>query len=589
MSTHVMTNELIYNAFILGAKNVIHEKNNLNAINVFPVADGDTGTNLASMMSSIIENARLKDTPKETLQSIADAAIIGARGNSGLIFAEYINGFAENDDDIQTVEGFISSAKRAFENAAKAVAKPVEGTILTLMRAFSNALESLHRLSQSFLDMMINAYESLKGELQRTPDLLPVLKENKVVDAGAKGFLHFVEGFIKALKGEKADIEEEEETVPVTIHVDHLEEGQTRYCTEALIKGDSIDMRGVRALLESMGDSIVIAGNQRTMRIHIHTDRPADVFRSLDDYGRIVEQKVDDMKIQFEIANHKKHSVALVTDSIADLPKELIDQNQIVMFPLNIHMKDSIYKDKITIESNHFYEMMDTLDVYPTSSQPNTKDVENLYSYLSTHYKDILVLSVSSKMSGTHQVFKSVSEKFKNTNIQVIDTQQNSGAEGLLVMKAAELINKGYQINEVVDAINTLKKRAKILVSVKTLKYMVRSGRVKKVTGLIGKILNLKPVISIDDEGNGIIFDKSFSLKKSDTLIQKHIEKVMDDSGIDTYAIVHANAPERAAAYAKTYEAITGLKPAYIMDISTIVAMSAGVGTVAVAYIRKGE
>jgi uncharacterized protein len=587
VSSHAISNELIYNAFILGARNVIHEKNTLNAINVFPVADGDTGTNLASMMASIIENARLMPTPKETLQSIADAAIIGARGNSGLIFAEYINGFAEIEDDISTVDSFVQSAKRAFEKAAHAVAKPVEGTILTLMRAFSTTLEQLVKMSQSFLDIMTRAHDALRDELQRTPDLLPVLKENKVVDAGAKGFFHFIEGFVKALRGEKAEIFEEEEDIPVHLHVDHLEDGQTRYCTEALLKDVTRAPDDLKEMMEAMGDSVVVAGNARTIRVHIHTDHPADVFRTLDGYGRIVEQKVDDMKIQFELANHKTRNIALVTDSIADLPKSFVDDNNIVMFPLNIHMKDSVYKDKLTIESNHFYEMMDTLKVYPTSSQPNTKDVENLYSYLSSHYDTILVMTVSSKMSGTHQVFENTKAKFPDTDIRVLDTRQNSGAEGLLVMKAAEMIDAGKDIDTVVKTIERLREKARILVSVKTLKYMVRSGRVKKVTGLVGKILNLKPVISIDDEGNGIIFDKSFSLKKSDKLIRNHVEGVMKTKGLDRYAIVHAGAPERAEAYRKTYAALTGMEPAYVIDISTIVAMSSGIGTVAIAYLAK--
>lgn len=116
---------------------------------------------------------------------------------------------------------------------------------------------------------------------------------------------------------------------------------------------------------------------------------------------------------------------------------------------------------------------------------------------------------------------------------------------------------------------------------------MVRSGRVSKVTGVVGKVLNLKPVISIDENGKGIIFDKAFSIASSTKKIKAHVNKVMQEAGIERYAIVHGKAMDRALEYEAIFTKMTGLKPAYIMDISPIVAMSAGLGTVAIAYITK--
>jgi uncharacterized protein len=122
MTTSVLTNELIYKSFIIGAKNVIQEKNSLNAINVFPVPDGDTGSNLASMMTSIIERSKLGETSEETLQSIADAAIVGARGNSGIIFAQYIHGFSKGiKDDLLDTEIFVENAKNAADYAYQSI------------------------------------------------------------------------------------------------------------------------------------------------------------------------------------------------------------------------------------------------------------------------------------------------------------------------------------------------------------------------------------------------------------------------------------------------------------------------------------
>jgi uncharacterized protein len=584
-----LTNETLYNSFILGAQSVIREKNNLNAINVFPVADGDTGTNLASMMSSIIENSRLGDTVEDTMQSIADAAITGARGNSGLIFAEYINGFAVRiRTDKLTVEDFIKIAIEAANNAYRAIAKPVEGTIITLMRAWASALERLHKAASSMADLLSKAYDFALIELAKTTEKLAVLKQNKVVDAGAKGFVHFLDGFVRALKGEKAKNYVIDDQVELP-KIDHLEESETRYCTEALIKSDKIDTGTIRKDLAKYGDSLVITGNERTLRVHIHTNHPDHVFAYLDQHGHLAEQKVDDMHRQVDIVNNRKYKIALVTDSIADLPQSFIDQYQVNMYPLNLMINDSNYYDKLTIQSARFYEMMDSLKVYPTSSQPNPKNLENYFSFLTSYYDKIIVLTVSGKMSGTYQSFVTAAKSFPNQDIRIIDSKQNSGAEGLLALETAKLISQDKSIDEIVATIEAMRNRAKILVSVQTLKYMVRSGRVKKVTGLIGKILNLKPVISIDDEGNGIIFDKSLSIRKSNKIIENHVRQIQDMYGIESYAIVHANAKDRADAYTKTYTEIIGKEPTYIMDISTIVAMSAGIGTVAIAYIRKDD
>lgn len=590
MDTIALNNKLIYNAFVIGARNVISEKNSLNKINVFPVPDGDTGTNLASLMQTIIDKASIKDTTAETMQTIVDAAIEGARGNSGIIFASYINGFYESiEKDEITIDEFITIINHAYDEAYQSINTPVEGTMITLMRAWGNALNSLKDAGHTVIDLFTKAYDMLQLELKKTTEMLAVLKENKVVDAGAKGFVHFVEGFIKSLKGEEVSVEFHDiPEVTEALHIDHLDESQFRYCTEALLAANDLNVSEIKSFLNTLGDSLVVAGNPRRLRVHIHTDVPDQVFQYLASHGKILEQKVDDMIRQFEMVNHKKYSIALVTDSIADLPQALVDKYQIHQYPLGLMINDTTYYDKLTIYSKDFYKMMDSLEVYPTSSQPNPKSLENFFSQLTTYYDQIIVLTVSSKMSGTHQTFLDATSKFSDKKITVIDTMQNSGAQGLLVLKAAEAIDQNKPYEDIVSMIEKLKHESRILVSVKTLKYMVKGGRVKKVTGLVGKILNLKPVISIDDKGEGIIFDKGFSIKTSNKKIFNHVESVSKTHHIDKYAIVHANAPERAEEYEKIYTELLGKKPEYIMDISSIVALSAGIGTVAIAYI-KGE
>jgi len=585
--TYQITNEHIYKSFILGAKYVIREKDQLNAINVFPVADGDTGSNLASMMKSIILKSKMGNTLHETLTSISNAALFGARGNSGIIFAEYIHGFSSSvKQDPLPISEFVQSMKNATQKAYASIEKPVEGTMITLMRRFSELLESLHKGSRDVLSILQKAAESLKEDLVKTKEQLPVLKSSDVVDAGAKGYLHFITGFTNAFLGE--DIEIESNDLPEAhIHVESFSPDQTRYCTEVLIEGSHMNLDQVRAVLHPLGDSMVVAGHESLVRIHVHTNTPDKVFELIEPIGTIVDQKVDDMKRQFEVANHKKYNVALVTDSIADLPISYVEENQIHVFNISVIINDVTHFDKLTIKNERFYAMMDSLKTYPKSAAPNPKSIENLYSFLTTYYDEILVVTVSSKMSATYNAFVQAKSFFTNKKITVVDSIQNSAAEGLLVYEASEQIKLGKNLDEVSAYLEDLKHKTKILVSVKTLKYMVRSGRVKKVVGIAGKIMNLKPVISIDDEGNGIIFDKSFSQKSSDKKIFSHIESIVKSHGIKSYSLVHVNAPERATYYESVLTQLTGLKPLYTSDISTIIAMNSGIGTVAIAYIRK--
>jgi DegV family protein with EDD domain len=171
--------------------------------------------------------------------------------------------------------------------------------------------------------------------------------------------------------------------------------------------------------------------------------------------------------------------------------------------------------------------------------------------------------------------------------IVVMDSKQNSGAEGLLVLKAAELIEAGKTMDEIIPVIEALRSKTRILVSVNTLKYMVRSGRLSKLSGLAGKVMNLKPVISLDDTGKGMIEAKAFSTRSNTHKILNIVAKANQDEGITRYAIVHADDEPRAQDLKEKMVQLLQREPEYIMNISTIVGMSAGQGSVAVAYLSE--
>lgn len=591
MNSNYLDSEKLYYAFVSGANRIIKQKNELNRINVFPVADSDTGTNLAFTMQTIIEETQMKDSAKQTMGSIADAALTGARGNSGIIFAQFMNGLhlGLNDEKEITLTDFSEAVECAVMYAYKSISNPVEGTIISVMKDWSNSISLLKDRVTDFTQLFTISLEAATQSLKSTREKLKVLRDASVVDAGGKGFVYFLEGitqYLLEVEVEETDyISADVEYEDSGLHSNDTTDLSHRYCTEALIKGEQIDLEMLRSNLMDLGESLIVAGSPKKVKVHIHTNHPEILFDRLRDVGTIIQQKADDMVRQFESVHNRKHKIALVTDSIADLPKDLMDKHQIHMIPLNLLIGDSSYLDKITISPSYLYETMDDANNYPTSSQPTVKAVESYLKSIVPYYESIIVITVSGKMSGTYDTIVNAAKKIDSTGekIAVIDSKLNSGGQGLVVLKAAEAIEKGIDFTEVIKTIYDTIEKTKIFVSVDTLKYMVRSGRIKKYTGLAAQILNLKPVVSINNIGDGIVIGKALSVKANTKKMKALVQEISRTKKIVSYSIVHANAIDRANEYERIFSPLIGRKPEYITEISSIVAMNAGVGCVAIA------
>lgn len=594
MSIQYLDSENLYYSFLSGAQEVIRNKGILNEINVFPVSDGDTGNNLASTMISIIEEAKIFSTVKETMNSIADAALNGARGNSGIIIAQYINGIfmsIHNDENL-TMNAFADMVKDAVPHAYQAITNPVEGTIITVIKDWADAIDRHKNDAEDFPTLLSTSMGHAEKSLHHTTSQLKVLQDSNVVDSGAKGFVYFLQGFTNFLKTGSfvTDRDLNQETISFTEYPEHNQENiHERYCTEALISGTDIDLEDIKRQLSSLGDSLIVAGNKEKAKIHIHTNTPELIFQALKSSGTIIQQKADDMIRQNESAYQRKYTTALVTDSIADLPKEYMDRFQIHLFPLNLVFENTTYLDKVTMTPEVFYPLLEKAEEYPTSAQPSPREVEKFLSNILAHYDDIIVITVSGEQSGTNSLFTKASEKLAQDGkkITVINSKQNSLAEGLLVLKAAELIDEGKPYEEVVETIESFRANTEILVSVNTLKFMVRSGRVSKVTGFAGSLVNLKPVVTNDQNGKGAIATMAFSEKSNTERILQMMEKDHESREITRFSIGHANDEARALDFSKRCQDLLGFEPEYMMNISTIVGMSAGTGAVAVAYTTE--
>lgn len=585
----------LYYSFLAGAQKIFENQVLINKINVFPVADADTGTNLASTMRSIVESPIPTSDLKLTAAALADAALTGARGNSGIIFAQFIYGFSNEIQKHETVsvETFAEIIKKAVTYAYEAIANPIEGTMITVIREWAEFIYILKDTISDFIELLAQAYVKALESLQGTTGKLAVLAKSNVVDAGAKGFVVFLQGMVEYVKaGELRKLLSGRETVVISdSEVVSHEEINFRYCTEAMLvlnEKRDIDLAQVRKGIAHLGDSMVVAGSAKKMRVHIHSDHPAKVMKVLNRFGDISFQKVDDMVLQNEISSDAKFPIALVTDSTCDIPQDLIEKYQLQVVPLSVHFGNSYFLDRLTIMPSQFYAMIDNASNYPSTAQPAYKDFFNRYSYLSSHYESIIGIHISAAMSGTwsnsSRAAHAVAEH-SGKNISVINSRRLSSGLGLVVLRAAKALENGATHNEIVNKIDSWSKNTKMFVSSRTIKYMVKSGRVSYTKGMIGSLLNLKPIVTVNDEGRTETFGKPFTEKASMQLINSKISSMISDRKVWGYSVSHARNLSTAKWFIERMKELTGLEPEFINDASPVLGVNAGPGVVALSVM----
>ena len=331
----------LYRALVAGANNVLSRQEYLNKINVFPVPDGDTGTNMAFTLSSILDSASKKVYPRadDMLAHIADAALDGARGNSGVILAQFFQGLSDGAAGVEklTPEYFSKAVRFGAEYAREALAEPKEGTILTVLTDFSNRLiELIQSQSNDFEGLLEKGIDEAERSLHNTPNLLAVLKKASVVDAGAQGFVDLLHGifrFIKEgdLKSFRIDFQTHVLEFDPTIKKGEMEYSKYQFCTECIVENSNIIHKGLREALQSEGDSLVIAGSKKKAKIHIHVNKPILVYNICKKFGTVSGEKADDMwQQQDSVHSQAAKKVVIVTDSGADIPEDYAQEIQVV-------------------------------------------------------------------------------------------------------------------------------------------------------------------------------------------------------------------------------------------------------------------
>ena len=497
-------------AVIAGAHFVAERAEALNKINVFPVADGDTGTNVAGTLQKIaagISRVRQRHI-REMSKELADHAIGGARGNSGAILAQFFCGFSEGLPDSPRVStrAFGAAVVRAAESAYSAIARPVEGTILTVIRDWARHVSDRATEIHDFGVLLPESLKAAKVSLENTPRQMKLLQKAGVVDAGAQGFVYLLEGIVRYLR-EAARLAppliEAGEDVKAAVFDRMSDAILFRYCTEVLLEGDAMDRDALRRETALLGDSIVMAGGATRIRLHVHTNEPEKLFAMAARFAVVAQTKVEDMRAQHESRFDKNRAerVGIVTDSTCDLPESMLEDLNIGVVPVRVYFGSENYLDKVTLTPSEFYARFAVTDEAPKTSQPPPADFTQVYENVAAHAGSIVSVHLSSAVSGTYQAATVGARTVQKTAIQHVDSRNVSVGLGLVVRAAAEAAASGKGPDEVARTAREAADRVRTFIAVPTLKHLVRGGRVSPLRGFIAKLLGLLPVLTISPEG----------------------------------------------------------------------------------------
>ncbi len=309
-------------ALLSGANNIINCKQAVDELNVFPVPDGDTGTNMSMTISAAARELMLLEgeTAEKVASVNASALLRGARGNSGVILSLLFRGFAKGlkGKEYMDSEGLAEAIRLGVEAAYNAVMKPTEGTILTVARVASEYAAAALTEGKNVVEVFEAMLDGARKALDETPEMLPVLKKAGVVDAGGRGFVVILEGMLSVIRDGKMIETAEVAAVSSPASAQRNAAGEAEaditftYCTEFIVKRDSADKdpKTLRAYLETIGDCVVVVDDDEIIKVHVHTDHPGNAFEKGLTFGQLINMKVENMRDQHERAKHDAKSEA---------------------------------------------------------------------------------------------------------------------------------------------------------------------------------------------------------------------------------------------------------------------------------------
>ena len=580
-------------ALIAGAQRVMASREELNRINVFPVADGDTGSNLAATLGHVLQGALSRHSRHigELLTGIGNDAIDGARGNSGAIMAQFLYGLAEHARNVPVLDArtLAAAVRRGADGARAALAQPVEGTIVTVIAAFADALdEAVLQQPDSPRRGFTHALQRARRALADTPRQMPLLQKAGVVDAGAKGFVDWLEGIAEFVEGGPRAVRIQggapsaaNDAVEIAAHVHEDIDPVRRYCTECLVMGEGMDRARLQAALGQLDiDSLVVAGGASRIRVHGHVGSPQLLFDACAAHGRVESMKADDMVMQ-QRSVESPHRVAVVTDSASDLPQELAERYGIHMVSARVSLDGREYLDRLGLTAAEFYQRMATSRQLPMTSQPPSGDYRRIFEHVLGHQDSAVYVGLSRPLSGTLQSAEAGARGLTKPMV-TFDSGHASAGQALLAWRAGEMAVAGVDAGTIESELTRLRPLTMTWAMARDISHAIRGGRIPRWAGPVVRWSGLTPIAMVSPQGllklTGGVFARKHAADAFARYLARRVSKAAGWRLIVGHADALADGQRLFAALHERLPVVAG----HLVEIGPAIGAHTGPGTLMV-------
>jgi DegV family protein with EDD domain len=473
-----------------------------------------------------------------------------------MMLAHFLLGFTDalGDRAVAAAPDIARAVRRGADRLYEALDDPREGTIITVARDAAVAAEPSAGVSDDIGAFMRRLLEEGEAALARTPELMAVLKEAGVVDAGGKGFVRMLEGVVRYIDGDTtlsvdplSDLDAD--SMAPAAMLDVAVEQDFQFCTEVLVRGDRLPPANeVRAAMHTFGGSTVVAVTGDILKIHVHTDTPDAVFSYAARWGRVDTAKAQDMRAQHRrLAHSDRRAVAVVTDSSADLPDAILDLHHIALVPLQVVFGNSTFRDRVELKPEDFYHRLRRSTELPTTSQPAPADFIQAFRDARGEADEVVAVLLGSALSGTFNAAQAAIRAAGLERIHLVDSRSASFGVGLLALRGAELAESGWTGERIAAELARVRSRSGMLLTVDRYDNLLRSGRISRGMAWLAGMLDVKPILSLDREGHVVPVERVRGRENVEARVLGQLEqRLTPRPKVIRFGVAHADAPDVA-------------------------------------------
>ena len=562
------------------------EKEEINKINVFPVPDQDTGSNMARTLLGIKEAIDGKDFKdfSEISGIILDAAMSAAQGNAGIIYtgflADFLPELKQDTADAKTLSvAFEKGAKRARDS----ILNPKQGTILDVIDAAALTLKKEAAKEKNIINILKKVLDNSHQALLETREKMEVLKKANVVDAGGLAFLMILESYVEALDGPYfAKIPEGKPSDKIRKFIKNL---SYRYEVISLIENPKFSKEALKEKMKNLGDSLDIVSVGNKMKLHVHTDSPEKIEKIIEKTGNVLKIKTEDMSSEVENKSSlRKVSIGIVTEDASDLPQKIIDRYQIEAVKISVD-----WPNGKKIAAGDIYRKMrkageKSVKVFPKTSQPSPKAYSVAFEKQLKIFEKVLCINMASKLSACNNSALQAKSMSKNKDrIFILDSKSAAAGQALLLLRAVELIQEQKEVRAVMKDLEKLSSKIHLYAVIEDPKWIEAGGRVNKTqANWMRRIqkMNFHPVMILKDglaQQGGIVLARDMA-----EAIFKKIKKESQRKKIRVI-ISHADNLEEARKLKTKLKEIKA-EVSYINSASPVICSHTGPGTLIAAW-----